>query len=97
MQLMLTHMRLRSRTLHERNGNSSTSTMRKFNHILVFLAMTVALGASAAHAQNVFTTGMIRGSVVDDLGNPASGAVVTARNAGTGFQRGPGCPRNRSS
>jgi hypothetical protein len=50
------------------------------------VAALIAL-AAPLDAQNVQTTGHIRGLVQDDAGLPIAGATVTATNAGTSFQR----------
>ena len=38
-------------------------------------------------AQNVSTTGQIRGRVLDQAGQPVANVAVTARSTETGFQR----------
>lgn len=50
------------------------------------LVLLVALALPAA-AQNVQTTGDIRGRTLDDAGQPVPGVQVTARNTETGLER----------
>ena len=50
------------------------------------LALLLALAAPVA-AQNVTTTGDIRGRTLDAAGSPVPGVLVTARNSATGLER----------
>jgi outer membrane receptor protein involved in Fe transport len=52
-------------------------------------ALVAAMGASAAcaHAQGV-TTGALRGTVTDSVGNPVEGVTIRATNRATGYSAG---------
>ncbi len=74
-----------------RNGNSRTSTMcmpLRFVITLGALAVLGVAGVADVAAQNVTTTGQVRGRVIDSgTGQAVAGAVISAVNAQTGFQR----------
>ena len=55
----------------------------RFPALLVGGLLALAMAASPLHAQNVQTTGQIRGLVTDNTGEPVAGAMVTATNTGT--------------
>lgn len=60
------------------------------HRLLALAAACLMLGfalTGPAQAQNVSTTGQIRGRIVDESQQPVNGASVTARNVETGFQR----------
>ena len=68
------------------------SSMANSRHIRFFGALALALGATlastgAADAQNVATTGQIRGRVTQPDETPVASVVLTARNTETGLQR----------
>ncbi|HEX6589610.1 MAG TPA: TonB-dependent receptor, partial [Longimicrobiales bacterium] len=58
-----------------------------FRGVLGALALLLAAALPAA-AQNVQTTGDIRGRTLDQAGEPVPGVVVTARSTETGLERG---------
>ncbi len=76
-----------TRTMSERNHKPSGSIMHKSIRFSVALWAGLLFGVGVAQAQGISTTGQVRGRVQDNLGAPAAGAVVVARNVGTGFQR----------
>lgn len=85
-------MQLSRETLHG-NGidmNSRVTRMgsaaRTFCALAGFLTLMLATGLPLV-AQNVSTTGQIRGRVAEEAGGPVQDAVVTARNVDTGFER----------
>jgi len=60
--------------------------MKNFLRSVSYFAV-IAIFATAALAQSQATTGLIQGTVVDPNGAVVSGASITVRNTGTGFER----------
>lgn len=69
-------------TMTTRKPNLFSSALR-----LIGGAALLLLLALPAAAQNVTTTGDIRGRTLDDAGNPIPGVLVRARNTDTGLER----------
>ena len=70
--------------------SSRTSTMRerlRFPALLAAGLTVLAIVASPVGAQNVQTTGQIRGQIRDEAGAPVVDASITARNDATGYEQ----------
>ncbi len=61
--------------------------MRRWSCCALGLVILLLAGASSAAAQAQATTGIIRGTVVDQQGSPVVGATVVLREVGTNFRR----------
>jgi hypothetical protein len=65
----------------------TNTMMQRFGRVWFVVALAALMGTSQAAAQNVTTTGQIRGRIVDPNGQPVVGASVVARNTQTGLER----------
>jgi len=88
MQLTTSSLRVSMQIVAPFTSSSSTMTIRlRLTAVAAACLSAWLLAATPLTAQNVQTTGQIRGLVQDDAGEPVTGASVTARNDATGFER----------